>query len=150
MSLVDEHALKQRYIALVSDGFTPDEAVAAMRHIDGEGTMLLWPLLLSEAGLDKKQAMKRMVQATEGCCDADFVVSQGDLQHRLGEAGVPESAYSFDSDGMGEVYRLAPCNAGWTTYYAERGLRTSERFFTTELGALRHFFNWVTQSNQWA
>ena len=51
-----------------------------------------------------------------------------ELKTRLDTEGIPTTAYSFESDGIGEVYRIASIRDmlgnGWEVYYAERGPKT--------------------------
>lgn len=53
-------------------------------------------------------------------------------------------AYDLNGNaGMGEKYVLELVPGGWTTYYAERGLRQGERRFDTEDEACDVFYDWV-------
>jgi hypothetical protein len=52
-------------------------------------------------------------------------VTLADLKSTLERAAIPEIAYSFASDGVGEVYRISyfrdRLGDGWEVYYSERG-----------------------------
>ena len=70
-----------------------------------------------------------------------------ELKTKLDSAGVSERAYSFTSDGSGEVYRLAPIHdqlgAGWEVYYAERGNKNRLLTFRSESEACDEFLRWI-------
>ena len=62
-----------------------------------------------------------------------------ELKSKLDAADVSERAYSFTTDGIGEVYRLQRISDsdgdGWQVYYAERGQRTGLKVFRSESDA---------------
>ena len=70
-----------------------------------------------------------------------------ELESRLEAVGILTRAYSFTSDGMGEVYRLAPGNdelgCRWDVYYSERGNQNNLRVFRSESEACEYFLNWI-------
>lgn len=72
-----------------------------------------------------------------------------ELKSALDAAGVSESAYSFTSDGCGEVYRLAPIHDmlghGWEVYYSERGSKNRLLVFRSESEACDEFLRWILQ-----
>ncbi|HSI65376.1 MAG TPA: hypothetical protein VLE43_19780 [Candidatus Saccharimonadia bacterium] len=72
-----------------------------------------------------------------------------ELKAALDAAGVSERAYSFTSDGCGEVYRLAPIHDilgdGWEVYYSERGSKNQLRVFRSESEACNEFLPWILQ-----
>jgi hypothetical protein len=72
-----------------------------------------------------------------------------ELKSALDAAGIVESAYSFTSDGLGEVYRLARIQDrlgyGWEVYYAERGIKTGHIVFRSEAEACTEFLRRVIQ-----
>jgi hypothetical protein len=72
-----------------------------------------------------------------------------ELKSALDAAGVSERAYSFTSDGYGEVYRLAPIHDilgdGWEIYYAERGGKTGQLVFRSESEACGEFLRRILQ-----
>lgn len=69
------------------------------------------------------------------------------LKSALDAAGVAERAYSFTSDGGGEVYRIAPFHDqlgdGWEVYYSERGNKNDLIIFRSEAEACDQFLKWV-------
>jgi len=70
-----------------------------------------------------------------------------ELQSALKAAGVSERAYSFTTDGSGEVYRIAPIHDilgnGWETYYSERGNKNRLLVFRSESEACEEFLQWI-------
>jgi len=72
-----------------------------------------------------------------------------ELKSALDAAGVSERAYSFTSDGYGEIYRLAPIHdilgGGWEIYYAERGGKTGQLVFRSESEACAEFMRRILQ-----
>lgn len=71
------------------------------------------------------------------------------LQSALEGADVSERAYSFTTDGIGEVYRIAAIHDilgdGWETYYSERGNKIRLLVFRSESEACEEFLRWVLQ-----
>ncbi len=80
-----------------------------------------------------------------------------ELRNALESEGVNPRYYSFTSDGNGEVLRIQKfrdsVSEGWRVYYAERGLRTSEKVFRTEAEACQEFYRRLasdpTVHSQW-
>lgn len=70
-----------------------------------------------------------------------------ELKSALDAAGVSENAYSFTSDGYGEVYRIAPIHDllgdGWEVYYSERGNKNRLLIFRSESEACDEFLRWI-------
>jgi hypothetical protein len=70
-----------------------------------------------------------------------------ELKSALDAAGVSERAYSFTSDGYGEVYRIAPMRDllgdGWEVYYSERGDKNRLLIFRSESEACEEFLRWI-------
>jgi len=54
------------------------------------------------------------------------------LQARLDVEEVRSDAYDLDGGTGEECLRLEVSGDGWVVYYAERGLRSNERWFTSE------------------
>ena len=70
-----------------------------------------------------------------------------ELKSALNAAGVSESSYSFTSDGLGEIYRIAPIHDmlgdGWEVYYSEKGNKNRLRIFRSESKACDEFLYWI-------
>ena len=70
-----------------------------------------------------------------------------ELKTALDAAGVSEHAYSFTSDGYGEVYRIAQIHDllgdGWEVYYSERGNKNRLQIFRSESEACKEFLCWI-------
>lgn len=62
-----------------------------------------------------------------------------ELKAALDTAGVSERAYSFTSDGYGEVFRIQRVQdilgEGWEVYYSERGNKNDCLVFRSEAEA---------------
>jgi hypothetical protein len=67
-----------------------------------------------------------------------------ELRAALEAADISDLAYSFESDGCGEVYRLARESGRWAFYYAERGQRSGLLSFDSEAEAVQYFFQQIT------
>ena len=57
------------------------------------------------------------------------------LRARLEAEGIRTDTYDLGGTTCEECLRLERATDGWVVYYAERGLRTNERFFSTEAEA---------------
>jgi hypothetical protein len=68
-----------------------------------------------------------------------LVMNRHQLKKRLKQEGIPSRAYSFESDGDGEKYRLAQEGERWHVYYAERGEKNTMGWFDTEADACEFF-----------
>jgi len=70
-----------------------------------------------------------------------------ELKSALDAADVSERAYSFTSDGFGEVYRIAPIHDilgdGWEVYYSERGNKNDLVIFRSESEACDYFLRLI-------
>ncbi|MGC3990233.1 MAG: hypothetical protein QM796_11235 [Chthoniobacteraceae bacterium] len=70
-----------------------------------------------------------------------------ELKSALDAAGISERAYSFTSDGCGEVYRIASIHDllgnGWEVYYSERGNKNRLLIFRSEAEACDEFLRWI-------
>jgi len=70
-----------------------------------------------------------------------------ELKSALDAASISERAYSFTSDGCGEVYRIAPIHDllgfGWEVYYSERGNKNRLLVFRSESEACDEFLRWI-------
>jgi hypothetical protein len=70
-----------------------------------------------------------------------------ELKSALDAAGVSERAYSFTSDGYGEVYRIALIHDllgdGWEVYYSERGNKNRLLIFRSESEACDELLRWI-------
>ncbi len=73
-----------------------------------------------------------------------------ELKAALDAAGVSEQAYSFTSDGYGEVYRIAAIHDilgdGWEVYYSERGNKNRLLIFRSESEACDEFLRWILRN----
>jgi len=65
-------------------------------------------------------------------------VTRAELERRLDEAGVSSATYDLTGTACEECLRLERTADGWIVYYAERGLRTGERYFRTESEACEY------------
>jgi len=74
-----------------------------------------------------------------------------ELKPILDDANISEGAYSFTSDGFGEVYRIAPLHDmlgdGWEVYYFERGHKNNLVVFRSESEACEHFLHWILRDS---
>jgi hypothetical protein len=74
-----------------------------------------------------------------------------ELKYALNTAGISEQAYSFTSDGAGEVYRISPIHDllgdGWEIYYSERGNKNRLLTFRSESEACDEFLRWILQDS---
>ena len=70
-----------------------------------------------------------------------------ELKTALDAADIDERTYSFTSDGLGEVYRIAPIRDllgdGWEVYYSERGNKNRLLTFRSESEACEEFLRWI-------
>ena len=70
-----------------------------------------------------------------------------ELQSALEAVGVSDRAYSFTSDGYGDVYRIAPVHDmhgdRWEVYYSERGNKNRLLVFRSESEACDEFLRWI-------
>ena len=66
-----------------------------------------------------------------------------ELKTALDAEGISELAYSFSSDGFGEVFRISAIHDilgdGWEVYYSERGNKNELVVFRTEEEACEYF-----------
>jgi hypothetical protein len=72
-------------------------------------------------------------------------VTREKLRAVLVAGGIRPDAYVLDGRPAEEAYVLEPVGTEWAVYYAERGLRSGERRFTTEEEACRFLLAWVLE-----
>ena len=58
----------------------------------------------------------------------------------LDKEGIDRLAYDLDGRADDDTYVLESSGSGWTVFFSERGLRTTERRFDTEDEACGHLF----------
>jgi hypothetical protein len=59
-------------------------------------------------------------------------MNREELRQRLDAEGIRKDAYDLGGTPCEECLRLERVVDGWVVYYAERGLRTNERYFNSE------------------
>ena len=64
----------------------------------------------------------------------------GDVLRRCRELGIPTDAVAVN-EMRDEAYVLEDVGTEWAVYYAERGLRSHERRFTSEDDAARYLLD---------
>ena len=73
-------------------------------------------------------------------------MNRAELVKHLDELGVGRAAYCLEGGLPNECFTLEPRETEWAVYYSERGRRSSERVFATEVEACQFLFNWIARS----